>query len=362
LKIYPPGLIVKIPSQIATLLAGIVITLVSLWYGQNHNLFPVSASDEAPLIDNLFDFMMTIGTGIFVLVQGVLVWVAIRFNRKPQAEVVDGSPDHGNIPLEIVWTAIPAVIMLILSIYSFDVYQQIGGLNPMGHEAHMTQTAAKASMPGAAMAATMDMPTDVSQSDAKAANLSAPASADVAQVDLAPVKNPDNAFNVNVSAMQFAWLFEYPGEDVTTGELHVPIGRDVVVSMKANDVIHAFWVPEFRIKQDAVPGITTTVRFTPNRLGEYPLICAELCGAYHGIMRSKVIVESEADYRTWIEGQKLAQAGELSSRVATAQITSQMSDSEYLAPYAKDFAVTPDMLKAMVDHSHHHADMAASAG
>jgi cytochrome c oxidase subunit II len=346
---------VKIPSQIATLLAGIVITLVSLWYGQNHNLFPVAASDEAPLIDNLFNFMMTIGTGIFILVQGVLVWVAIRYNRKPEAEVIDGSPDHGNIPLEIVWTAIPAVIMLILSIYSFDVYQTIGGLNPMGHEAHMGQNAAQASVPGSAMAATMDMPS--SQMGSKPAMT-------VAQMDTMTVKNPDNAFNVNVSAMQFAWLFEYPGEDVTTGELHVPIGRDVVVSMVANDVIHAFWVPEFRVKQDAVPGITTTVRFTPNRLGEYPLICAELCGAYHGVMRSKVIVESEADYRTWIEGQKLAQAGELSSRVASAaitgQATSQMSDSEYLRPYAQDLAVPADALQEMAEHAHHQA--ATNAG
>jgi cytochrome c oxidase subunit II len=193
---------VKIPSQIATLLAGIVITLISLWYGKNHNLFPIAAADEAPLIDNLFDFMMTIGTGIFILVQGVLVWVAIRYNRKPNAEVVDGSPDHGNIPLEIVWTAIPAVIMLVLSIYSFDVYEQIGGLNPMGHEAHMGQAAAQASMPGAAMAATMDM------SD-RSANPAAGASpVQVAQVDTIPVKNPDNVFNINVSAMQFAWLFE----------------------------------------------------------------------------------------------------------------------------------------------------------
>jgi cytochrome c oxidase subunit II len=342
---------VKIPSQIATLLAGIVITLISLWYGKNHNLFPVSASDEAPLIDNLFDFMMTIGTGIFILVQGVLVWVAIRYNRKPNAEVVDGSPDHGNIPLEIVWTAIPAVIMLVLSIYSFDVYQQIGGLNPMGHEAHMGQTAAQASMPGAAMAATMDMP---GLSAAPAPGDKGPVQ--VAQVDMMPVKNPDNVFNINVSAMQFAWLFEYPGEDVTTGELHVPIGRDVVVSMVANDVIHAFWVPEFRVKQDAVPGTTTTVRFTPNRLGEYPLICAELCGAYHGVMRSKVIVESEADYRTWIEGQKLAQAGELKTRVAT----SALSDTDYLRPYAKDLKVTPDLLKGLVDHSAH--AMAMNAG
>jgi cytochrome c oxidase subunit II len=353
---------VKIPSQIATLLAGIVITLVSLWYGQNHNLFPVSASEQAPLIDNLFDFMMTIGTGIFILVQGVLVWVALRYNRKPNAEVVDGSPDHGNIPLEIVWTAIPAVIMLILSVYSFDVYQQIGGLNPMGHEAHMAQTATQPSMPGAAMAATMDLSADGSadrlHSDAMASSEPAKGSAQVAQVDVAPVQDPANAFNVNVSAMQFAWLFEYPGEDVTAGELHVPIGRDVVISMVANDVIHAFWVPEFRIKQDAVPGSTTTVRFTPNRLGEYPLICAELCGAYHGIMRSKVIVESEADYRSWLTAQKLAQAGELSTRVATAQ----MSDSEYLAPYAQDLAVPSDVLKEMADPVHHHPPMAASAG
>ena len=115
----------NIPSQITTLLAGIALTLISLWYGQNHGLLPIAASEEAAEVDALFNMMMTIATGLFVLVQGVIVIAAFRFRRRKD-DNTDGPPIHGNIPLEIVWTAIPAVTVLIISVYSFEIYNAMG--------------------------------------------------------------------------------------------------------------------------------------------------------------------------------------------------------------------------------------------
>ncbi|MGB7251483.1 MAG: cytochrome c oxidase subunit II transmembrane domain-containing protein, partial [Phormidesmis sp.] len=122
----------NIPSSIVTLLLGIFVTLASLWYGQNHGLMPVAASSEAELVDGLFNTMMTIGFGLFLLVEGALVIAAFRFRRKDGDEG-DGEHLEGNIPLEIVWTAIPAVIVLGISIYSFDIYSRMGGLDLMNH-------------------------------------------------------------------------------------------------------------------------------------------------------------------------------------------------------------------------------------
>ena len=124
---------VKIPSSIVTLLVGIFVTLASLWYGQNHGLLPVAASEEAEQVDELFNLMMTIGFGLFLLVEGALVYSAIRFRRKDGDEG-DGEHLEGNIPLEIVWTAIPAVVVLGNSIYSFEIYTRMGGLELMNHD------------------------------------------------------------------------------------------------------------------------------------------------------------------------------------------------------------------------------------
>jgi cytochrome c oxidase subunit 2 len=85
--------------------------------------------------------------------------------------------------------------------------------------------------------------------------------------------------------MQFAFIFHYPDGDITSGELHVPTDQPVELRMEARDVIHAFWVPQFRIKQDVIPGQPTVLTFTATKPGTYPVICAELCGPYHGGMR-----------------------------------------------------------------------------
>ncbi|TVP58706.1 MAG: cytochrome C oxidase subunit II, partial [Nodularia sp. (in: Bacteria)] len=111
----------KIPSSIWTLIIGVVLTLLSLWYGQNHGLLPVAATDEAVLVDGLFDTMMIVSTGIFLLVEGILIYAAIKYRRRP-GDNDDGPAIEGNVPLEILWTAIPAIIVLGISVYSFEVY------------------------------------------------------------------------------------------------------------------------------------------------------------------------------------------------------------------------------------------------
>jgi cytochrome c oxidase subunit 2 len=115
-------------------------------------------------------------------------------------------------------------------------------------------------------------------------------------------KPAKDAMTVDVFSQQYAWSFGYPGKDnaFSEGELHVPLDRQVQFKMHAQDVIHSFWVPEWRIKKDNVPGITTTAIVTPDKLGTYQLICTELCGFGHASMRAKVVVETPADFRKWV--------------------------------------------------------------
>ncbi len=366
----------NIPNSIWTLLIGIVLTLVSLWYGQNHGLLPTAASDEAVLVDGLFNTMMTVSIGLFLLVEGILIIAAFRFRQRP-GDNTDAEPVFGNVPLEILWTAVPAIIVLGISVYSFDVYNSIGGLSL--HDMHDTPvTESAVSMPGAAIAATLsDSPlaqsqvADSNQQKSAEARLD-PATASVRNDDQIPQKQNAPAtgvvaptigpspnrkgkppeFLVNVTGMQYAWIFTYPETGVVSSELHVPVGREVLVNMSANDVIHAFWVPEFRLKQDAIPGMQTEIRFTPNRVGEYPLICAELCGPYHGAMRTKVIVDTLEAFDSWMtEQQSSASKEELNQAVAVNP--ADLSPAEFLAPYTKDMGIQSEMLEQIPASDHH---------
>lgn len=355
----------KIPSSIWTLLIGIVLTLVSLWYGQNHGLLPTAASDEAVLVDGLFNTMMIVSTGIFLIVESVLLYAAFRYRRKP-GDNQDGPPVEGNVPLEILWTAIPAIIVIGISVYSFDVYNDIGGFDPHAvHEAPITQNMSM-NMPGAAIAATLtDTPPstepNLNQQESDAA-MQDPATAAIRNADQIPQKqnapgigivsptigeSPDKggkppALAVNVTGLQYAWLFTYPETGVSTGELHLPIGREVKINMTANDVIHAFWVPEFRLKQDAIPGRQSEIRFTPRVAGDYALICAELCGPYHGAMRTQVVVESPENFDKWIQEQLVASRDTLNQAVALNP--ANLSADQFLAPYTKDMGIKPEVL------------------
>ena len=357
----------KIPSAIWTMLAGIALTLVSLWYGQNHGLLPIAASEEAPLVDGLFNVMMTISTGIFLLVQGILILSIIRFRRR-EGDDTDGPPVHGNIPLEILWTAIPAVIVLGISVYSFEVYLREGGIQPTDHMAAHQAHERIAQLPGAAIAATLtdtdnrnqQKQNEATQDPATAAvrNEEIPQRQDapgmgVKAGEIGPMPGKEGQapeFVVNVTGLQYAWIFTYPDSGVVSGELHLPTNRQVKLNISANDVIHAFWVPEFRLKQDAVPGLQSELHFTPNRVGEYPVICAELCGAYHGAMKTRVLVQAPQEFDAWLQSQKVAANPDFTDAIAIK--TADRTPDEFLAPYTQDLGVTTDALH-QIPHAAH---------
>lgn len=361
----------NIPSSIWTLLLGIGLTLASLWYGQNHGLLPTPASDEAILVDGLFNSMMTISVGLFLLVQGILIYTAFKFRRRP-GDDSDAPPVFGNVPLEILWTAIPAIVVIGISIYSFEVYNSIGGFSPHDiHDAPVTQEAA--TIPGSAIAATLsDTPlgTEPNRNQQKSDEaMQDPATASVRNADQIPQKkdspgigivsptigpSPDReglppGLKVNLTGLQFAWIVTYPDTGVVSSEMHVPVGREVMVNMTANDVIHAFWVPELRLKQDAIPGRQSEIRFTPKVVGEYPLICAELCGPYHGAMKTKFIVETPQAFDQWMQEQQVASLEALNQAVA---VNPAVSPSEFLAPYTNNMGIEPQTLTQL--HNHHH--------
>jgi len=202
------------------------------------------ASTAAPKIDELLDVMIVLSAFVFSLVMVMLFYALWKFKAKPGDES-DGEPIHGNTRLEVAWTLIPTIIVLFAGGYSWSV------LNDIEEKA-------------------------------------------------------DNPLTVSVFSQQFAWSFGYPGKDMafSEGEFHVPVDRQVQFKMHAQDVIHSFWVPEWRIKKDNVPGITTTATVTPNKVGTYQLICTELCGFGHASMRAKVVVESPAEFQKWVAGLK----------------------------------------------------------
>ncbi|NJR14650.1 MAG: hypothetical protein HC785_02380 [Calothrix sp. CSU_2_0] len=143
---------------------------------------------------------------------------------------------------------------------------------------------------------------------------------------------------VNVTGMQFAWIFNYPDSEITSGELHVPIGADVQLNLAASDVIHSLWIPQFRLKQDAIPGQSTQLRFVATKPGTYPIVCTELCGGYHGSMRSQVIVHTPEDFDNWLETNQIAQADNQKQVVALQP--RELSKSEFLTPYVEAMGAT----------------------
>jgi cytochrome c oxidase subunit 2 len=198
----------------------------------------VAGSKEAEDIDLLLDVMIWLSSFVYSIVLVMLAYSIWRYRAKPGDES-DGEPIHGNTKLEIAWTLIPTVIVLTAAAYSWVILDRI------------------------------------------------------------EAREPDR-LNVDVTAQQFAWKFEYPEEGVTSTELHVPVDRQVEFSMEAIDVIHSFWVPEWRMKKDLVPGLTTHITATPDREGEYSLVCTELCGIGHSTMRAPVVVESQEEFDQWV--------------------------------------------------------------
>jgi cytochrome c oxidase subunit 2 len=208
--------------------------------------FPTPASESADDIDTLYDILLIFSVPIFILVMTIAIYSVFKFRARP-GDMRDGAPIHGNTRLEIIWVTIPFLIVTGLAIYSWIVLDDI----------------------------------EASQAD---------------------------EMRVNVTGQQFTWSFEYPQggrqDPVRSTELVLPVDRPVLFKVKSNDVLHSFWVPQFRLKTDAVPGITTQIRLTPDREGSYEVVCAELCGLGHSTMRQRVRVIPEQEFATWLEEQQ----------------------------------------------------------
>jgi cytochrome c oxidase subunit 2 len=286
---------VPIPSFLITLLLGMALVLAGVWVGYNVSMLPIDASSNAPVYDALFKVLFSIGTALFLGIVGVLIFSLVRFRRR-SGDSSDGAAIEGNLPLEIVWTAIPAVVVLFVGIYSYDIYERMGGMTPLNdHSAMHTSQPAGNHHHGRA---------DVSKQTILASSSSAAAAEDQEPgrvwAGIGANTDEEQTLTVDVTAMQFAFIFHYPEGNIISGELHIPADRPVSLNMEARDVIHAFWVPQFRLKQDVIPGQPTLLSFTATRPGTYPIVCAELCGPYHGGMRSSVVVHEPADFDAWL--------------------------------------------------------------
>ena len=208
--------------------------------------FPAKGSLQAGNARTLYTVLLIATVPIFVLVETVVLFSVWKFRMRPGDEQKDGPPIHGNTRLEVVWTVLPAVLILGLVTYAYTVLHK--------NEKHK---------PGEML--------------------------------------------VNVTARQFTFEFSYPGLDgktIVSPQLYLPDNKPVVFKIRSLDVVHSFFVPEFSEKIDAVPGIVTTLRVTPRRLGTYPAECTELCGAGHSLMRETVHVLTPSKFDAWAKSQK----------------------------------------------------------
>jgi cytochrome c oxidase subunit II len=227
---------------VARMLAiGVVASLIGVAICLLVDWFPADASGSAGQIDTLYDVLLICSVPVFVLVMTIAIYSVIRFRAKP-GDMGDGPPIHGNTKLEVIWVTIPFIMVTALAIYGWIVLDDI---------------------------------------EAKA----------------------QDEMVVAVTGQQFTWTFEYPEQDVNSNELVLPVDRPIDFRIRTRDVIHSFWVPEFRLKSDAVPGLTTHIRLTPDRVGRYEVVCAELCGLGHATMRQFVRVLPADDFDGWVERQ-----------------------------------------------------------
>ncbi|HEX4441461.1 MAG TPA: cytochrome c oxidase subunit II [Thermoanaerobaculia bacterium] len=243
---------------------------------------PEQVSTFAPRIDGMFHLIMWITGVIFVLVEGVLLFFLFKYRRRPGREV---HYTHGNNRLEVIWTIIPALICVMLALLSRRIWEDV--------KEHM--------------------PTQ-------------------------------DAIEIHVTGEQFAWNILYPGPDgkfgtaddiATLNQLHFPVGKAVVATLTSKDVIHSFFLPEFRVKQDAVPGMKTRIWFEANKVGHWEIACAELCGLGHFRMKGFVTVDTPEDYQKWLVEQAASNVPE------QPKVAAQAGGESAPAPAAAPAASSP---------------------
>lgn len=206
---------------------------------------PVQASLEALIIDELIGWHLTLIAFLFSLIVVFMLYSIVVFRKRPGDES-DGEHFEGNTTLEIAWTVIPLIAVIVFAFYGVNSLAEVTRSEP-------------------------------------------------------------NEVVVKVNGFQWGWSFEYDDGAILSPEMVLPVGKRARMEMSTRDVIHSFWIPEMRVKQDLVPGQVTELRFTPSEMGEYRLLCAELCGRSHWSMVAPVRVVSEAEYDQWLSQQRAEQ-------------------------------------------------------
>ncbi len=234
-------------SLATAIVLGLIAIALGIFLSYQIHWFPPQASVQAHRTDHLYHVLVIATIPIFVLVTGVVLYCVWQFRMKPGEELKDGPPIHGNTRLEIFWTALPTVLLMSMVGYSFVVLHQ-------------------------------------------------------------NEEKPAREIQIAVTGQQFFWSFQYPpsvtgGAPINSYKLYLPENESVLFNMRSRDVIHAFWIPAFRLQEDVVPGITTHYRATPDRLGTYPVVCNLLCGVGHSLMRTTVHVVTPTQFRAWIKSQ-----------------------------------------------------------
>jgi cytochrome c oxidase subunit 2 len=200
-------------------------------------LIPEQASTIAPRVDALFLYLTVVTVVFTTLIAVLIITFAIRYRRRPANEVPKPTKDIEG--LEILWSVVPLLLCLVMFFWGANIY-------------------------------------------------------------FAMARPPDNALEIYVVARQWMWKLQHPEGQREINTLHIPVDVPVKLLMTSEDVIHSFFVPAFRTKQDVVPGRYTTTWFQPTRAGTYHLFCAEYCGTEHSKMIGKVIVMEQADYQDWL--------------------------------------------------------------
>jgi cytochrome c oxidase subunit 2 len=213
---------------------------------------PDQMSTAAQPIDNIFYIILWVTSVVFAGLFLTMIYFLIRYRKREGGHAIYS---HGNNKLEIAWTVIPALILVFMAVISDSVWSDIK----------------------------KDAPEE------------------------------KDAFVVEVRPRQFQWDVRYAGSDGKFGtpddltsinQLHIPMGKPTLVKLTAQDVIHSFFVPEFRMKQDALPGMLTRIWFQPTKTGVIDIACAELCGSGHGRMKGTLYIESDADFQKWLSGEE----------------------------------------------------------
>ena len=266
---------------------------ISLWmYRQAFTWLPPQASSAAPVVDGLFALETGIGSFLFLGCLELILWTVL-FQRADKYDLDNGAPIEGNWTLEIIWTVIPFVIVMAIAWHAIGVnatLATLGGKERVRGSDQALELAAKAQRDGG-----MPEATQRDGAQRQGAQQAGGARDVDASAQAAPAMGP-----IQVIARQWSWEFVYP-EGVRSAELHLPVNRPARFELISLDVLHGFYIPAFRLKQDLIPGSVIAYRLTPTRIGRYRLRDSMFSGGYFASNQSLVVVQSEADYQAWLK-------------------------------------------------------------